>query len=170
MPYDGRMKMIHKLLDWVCGLSGALALFAIMALTFLDVGARKFLNNSIVGSLELTELLMVIVIFAALPLVVQRSEHVVFDSFDGFLPQWLRVMQNVLVHLLCGATMLGLTFLMWNMGLDIANQGETTAQLQWPKAPFIQVMAFMCGLTGVLHLGLMFAPPADQPEAENIPL
>jgi TRAP-type C4-dicarboxylate transport system permease small subunit len=40
-----------------------------MALTFFDVGGRKLLSNSIPGSLELTELLMVVVIFGALPLV-----------------------------------------------------------------------------------------------------
>ena len=81
--------MHHKFLDWVCGLMGAVSLFAIMALTFFDVGGRKLLDHSIPGSLELTELLMVVVIFSALPLVVQRSEHVVFDSFDSLLPNWV---------------------------------------------------------------------------------
>ena len=162
--------MHHKFLDWVCGLMGALSLFAIMALTFFDVGGRKLLAHSIPGSLEMTELLMVIVIFSALPLVVQRSEHVVFDSFDSLLPDWVLKAQNVLVHLLCGVTMLGLTYLMWKLGLDIQAQGETTAQLQLPKAPFIQVMAFMCGLTGFLHLALMFAPPPGPPTVHDIAL
>ena len=65
--------MLNKLFDGVCGLMGALALFAIMTLTFFDVGARKLLNNSITGSLELTELLMVVVIFSAIPLVSRRG-------------------------------------------------------------------------------------------------
>jgi TRAP-type C4-dicarboxylate transport system permease small subunit len=43
---------------------------------------RKLAENSIPGSLELTELLMVVVIFAALPLVSERGEHVEFDSLD----------------------------------------------------------------------------------------
>jgi TRAP-type transport system small permease protein len=58
------------------------ALFAIMALTLVDVSGRKLLSQSVPGSLELTELLMVVVIFAALPLVSLRGEHVVFDSLD----------------------------------------------------------------------------------------
>ncbi len=40
------------------------------------------MSTSLTGSLELTDLLMVIVIFAALPLVSIRREHVVFDSLD----------------------------------------------------------------------------------------
>ena len=50
---------MNKLVETVCGLLAAVALFAIMALTFFDVGGRKLLGNSIPGSLELTELLMV---------------------------------------------------------------------------------------------------------------
>ena len=81
---------MNKLLDTVCGLLAAAALFAIMALTFFDVGGRKLLSNSIPGSLELTELLMVVVIFAALPLVSLAGEHVVFDSLDSRISPLLR--------------------------------------------------------------------------------
>ena len=60
------MKII---LETASGLLAGVALFAIMVLTFLDVGGRKLLDHSITGSLEMTELLMVVVIFGALPLV-----------------------------------------------------------------------------------------------------
>jgi len=60
---------VNKLLDLLCSLISGIALFAIMVLTFLDVSGRKLLDHSIPGSLELTELLMVVVIFGALPLV-----------------------------------------------------------------------------------------------------
>ena len=94
----------------------------------------------------------------------------VFDSFDTLWPTWVLKLQNILVHLLCGVTMLGLTYLMWKLGLDIEAQRETTAQLQLAKAPFIQVMAFMCGLTGLLHLALMFTPPPGPPTVHDIAL
>ena len=58
----------------------AAALFAIMALTFFDVIGRKIVSQSIPGAFEITELLMVAVIFAALPLVSERGEHVMFLS------------------------------------------------------------------------------------------
>ena len=77
---------MKKLLELLCGLLSGIALFAIMALTFFDVLGRKFLSNSIPGSLEITELLMVVVIFGALPLVSERGEHVEFDSLDPYLP------------------------------------------------------------------------------------
>jgi TRAP-type C4-dicarboxylate transport system permease small subunit len=64
----------------------AVALFAMMVLTFADVMARKFLPNAIVGAVELTELLMMVMIFVALPLASAAGEHIAFDLFDRMLP------------------------------------------------------------------------------------
>ena len=58
---------MRRHLATLCGLLAALALFAIMVLTLVDVSGRKLLSASVPGSLELTELLMVVVIFAGLP-------------------------------------------------------------------------------------------------------
>ena len=147
---------MKKLLETLCGLLAGIALFAIMVLTFLDVGGRKLLDNSITGSLEMTELLMVVVIFGALPLVSERGEHVVFDSLDPYLPDAIKKIQRALVHILCGAALLGLGWLMWQTGNDFLQSGETTAQLQILKAPFIYGMGVLCAFTGLVHLTLTF--------------
>jgi len=143
------------------------ALFGIMALTFFDVGGRKLLDHSITGSLELTELLMVVVIFGALPLVSLRGEHVVFDSLDPYLPQTVRLVQRVLVQGICGAALLGLGYLMWQTGGNFVESGETTAQLAIPKAPFIYGMSILCALTGLVHLAFMIRPSKEIAESEG---
>ncbi|MEY2952277.1 MAG: hypothetical protein RLZZ401_364 [Pseudomonadota bacterium] len=161
---------MKKTIELACGLIAGVALFAIMTLTFFDVGGRKLLDHSIPGSLELTELLMVVVIFGALPLVSLRGEHVLFDSLDSLLPDGLRRVQGVLVHGLCAAAMLGLAWLMWQTGDQFLQSGETTAQLKLLKAPFIYGMSVLCGMTGLVHLGQMVRPPADLAEGEGAAL
>ncbi|MDO8775088.1 MAG: TRAP transporter small permease [Burkholderiaceae bacterium] len=161
---------MKKLLEAVCGLLSGTALFAIMALTFFDVGGRKLLDHSIPGSLELTELLMVMVIFGAMPLVSQRGEHVVFDSLDSVWPAAVRRAHRLVVHLLCAAAMLALGYLMWQTGAQFAINGDTTAQLKISKAPFIYGMAVFCALTGLVHLGLMVVPEPDLAEGEGAAL
>ena len=146
---------MNRLFEWACGVLAGVALFCIMALTFFDVGGRKLLSTSIPGSLELTELLMVVVIFAALPLVSMRGEHVVFDSMDSYLPPAIRSLQRVLVHLLSATLLMGLAWLMWQTAADFAANGETTAQLKLSKAPFIYGMSVLCAFTGLVHLGLL---------------
>ncbi len=161
---------MKKLLQLLCGLLSGAALFGIMALTFFDVLGRKFMSNSIPGSLEITELLMVVLIFGALPLVSQRGEHVEFDSLDPYLPAWLRRLQSVLVHLLCAALLLGLAWLMWRSGGQFLESGETTAQLKILKAPFLYGMAVLCALTGIVHLSLIAQPPPERAEVEGAAL
>ncbi len=161
---------MKKNIETACGVVSAIALFGIMALTFFDVGGRKLLSNSIPGSLEMTELLMVMVIFAALPLVSLKGEHVVFDSLDGFLNPGFRRVQRAIVQALCAAAMLGLAWLMWRTGSDFAGSGETTAQLHIPKYPFIYGMSLLCGLTGVIHALLVVFPERDLEEHEGAAL
>ena len=142
---------MKKTLELLCGVLSGLALLAIMLLTFFDVSGRKLLSHSITGSLELTELLMVVVIFGALPLVSLKNEHVVFDSLDALTAPWLQRIQRALVNLVCAALLFGLAYLMWRTGSEFAVTGETTAQLKITKAPFIQGMGVLCGLTGLVH-------------------
>ena len=161
---------MKKVLEIACGVLSGTALFCIMALTFFDVTSRKLLENSIPGSLELTELLMVVVIFASLPLVSLRGEHVTFDSLDHYLPQWLLRAQAVLVHVLAAAALLALGWLMWRGGSQFLSTGETTAQLKILKAPFIFGMGVMCAITGLVHLALIASPPAQLAEGEGTAL
>ena len=136
-----------------------------MVLTFFDVGGRKLLSQSIPGSLELTELLMVVVIFAGLPLVSQRGEHVIFDSLDTVWPAWLVKAQKAFVHFICAALMMALAFLMWKTGAQFAEYGETTAQLKISKAPFIFGMAVFCAITAMVHAALTLFPVRDSGHA-----
>jgi TRAP-type C4-dicarboxylate transport system permease small subunit len=161
---------MNRFLDLLCGLLSGIALFAIMALTFFDVLGRKFASNSIPGSLEMTELLMVVVIFGALPLVSRRGEHVEFDSLDPYLPKWVRRAQWVVVNVLCGGVLLALGWLMWRTGGQFLESGETTAQLQILKAPFIYGMGVLCGLTGLVHLSLLRRRPPERAEGEGAAL
>ena len=91
---------LKRTLEALCGALAAVALFGIMWLTLLDVAGRKAISTSVPGSLELTEMLMVLVIFAGLPLVSLRGEHVVFDSLDPWVPAVLRRLQHAAVDLL----------------------------------------------------------------------
>ena len=158
---------MNKLLETVCGLLSGTALFAIMALTFFDVGGRKVLSQSIPGSLELTELLMVVVIFGALPLVSQRGEHVVFDSLDSHLPQVVRRLQGFVVHFLIGTALIALGYLMFKTGQQFAINGDNTAQLKIDKAPFLYGMGLFSAITGLVHFIMIFKQAEDLTDAET---
>jgi TRAP-type C4-dicarboxylate transport system permease small subunit len=149
---------LRRLLLVLCSAVAATALFCIMWLTLVDVGGRKLLSQSVPGSLELTELLMVAVIFAGLPLVSLAGEHVVFDSLDALLPPWLRRLQQGVVDLICAASLAGVAWLVWLKAGQLVEYGETTAQLRLPMGPFVYLMSVLLGLAALTHLLLMLRP------------
>jgi len=149
---------LKRTLEALCGALAATALFSIMALTLVDVSGRKALSTSVPGSLELTELLMVVVIFAGLPLVSLRGEHVVFDSLDPLLERTLRRAQGLVVDLLVTALLAGMAWLMWSKAGQMAGFGDTTAQLKIPQSPFVYLMSGLLAVTALVHLLLAFAP------------
>lgn len=151
---------MRRVLRTLCGLLAALALFAIMALTLVDVSGRKLLESSVPGSLELTELLMVAVIFAGLPLVSLHGEHIVFDSLDRLLPAAVRRVQQALVDLLCVALLLGLAWVMWGKAGQMVEFGDRSSQLMIPLGPFVYAMAALIALTALVHAALVFSPVA----------
>jgi len=151
---------LKRWLATLCGLLAGLALFAIMLLTFVDVLGRKFLSASVPGSLELTELLMVAVIFAGLPLVSLHGEHVVFDSLDPWVPRALRRLQQALVELLCVALLLGLAWLLWVKAGQMHEYGDISAQLKLPLSPFVYLMSVLCAVTAAVHGMLAWRPVA----------
>lgn len=154
------LQTLEKLLRWTTGLMAAMALFSIMWLTLFDVSGRKFLNHSVPGGLELTEMLMVIVIFGALPLVSWRGEHVVFDSLDHLIPPWIKDIQNRLIELICAATFAGLAWLMMQRAQRFAEYGDTTVYLQFSIAPVAWLMAGLLLVTALVHFLFVFTPPA----------
>jgi TRAP-type C4-dicarboxylate transport system permease small subunit len=131
-----------------------------MALTLVDVAGRKLLAASVPGSLELTELLMVVVIFAGLPLVALAGEHVVFDSLDRWLPPGLRRAQQTVVELLCAAALAGLAWLMWVKAGQMVEYGDRTAQLGVPLGAFVYLMSVLIAITAVAHVLVALRPVA----------
>lgn len=150
------LKLIERLLNWSSGLMAAMALFAIMWLTLIDVSGRKFLNNSVPGGLEMTEILMVIVIFGALPLVSWRHEHVVFDTLDSITPNWIRNIQMRIVHLVCAGAFAGLGFLMTTRADRFSEYGDITVHLHLPLSPVAWLMAVLLFITAAVHLLFTF--------------
>ncbi len=146
--------------DAVLGIAASALLFSMMVLTFFDVVGRYLLNKPIRGAFEITELGLLVLIFAGLPLVSHADEHVTMDFIDRILPDrvariWVRAM-----HAICAAIMFFLAWQVWIKANTIAGYADTTDVLRVPIGPFVYFMALMIGLTGIVHVFKMFVPGA----------
>ena len=151
---------LRRFIEASCSLLAAVALFGIMWLTLFDVSGRKLLSQSIPGSLEVTELLMVVVIFAGLPLVSLRGEHVVFDSLDPFVPAALMRGLRALIDGLCALALGWIGWLMWVKGSQMLEYGDKTQQLGLTLGWFVHLISVLLFVVAAVHLLLMLAPAA----------
>lgn len=151
-------------LDRVLGAAAAVLLFVLMMITTVDVIGRYIFNAPLRGGFELTELLLLTLIFAGLPLVSRADEHVTLDFIDNLLGESGRRLVRRLVDLVCGLIILGLAWRVWIKAGKIAGYGDTTDVLLIPVAPFVYLMAFMVLVTGIVHIVKAFLPAPEKPK------
>ena len=141
------MKRLPKIFAAVAGS----ALFAMMVLTFADIVGRKFLDNSIPGAVELTELFMLVMIFFALPLASLAGEHIVFDLLDRLLPPALLRWQQALANGVTAAAFGAGAWIVQQRAARTAEFGDMTSVLEIKLAPFHEMVAVMLLLTALAH-------------------
>ena len=140
------------------GVGASALLMCLMLLTFADVVARYLFNRPIRGAFEVTELLLLVLIFAGLPLVSHADEHVTMDFIDRMLPAAAVAALIRGVHALIAAIFFFLSWQVWIKAARISSYGDTTDVLRIAVGPFVYFMAGMVLLTGLVHLFKVFVP------------
>jgi len=143
--------------DAALGIAASAILFCMMTLTFVDVVLRYVFNRPLRGAFEVTELMLLVLIFAGLPLVTHAGEHVTMDLIDRWLGARARNALTRLMEALSATLMFALTWFMWLKAQRIAGYGDTTDVLRIAVGPFVYFMVAMILLSGLLHLVRAFA-------------
>ena len=123
-----------------------------MLLTFVDVVARYVFSRPVRGAFEVTELMLVVLIFAGLPLVSWADEHALMDFIDQLLGARAQRLLVRAVQAACAAVMFLLAWLIWLKADRIWAYRDATDVLRVVYGPFVYFMAVMLGLAGLIHL------------------
>jgi TRAP-type C4-dicarboxylate transport system permease small subunit len=156
------VKVTASHLQSVLGAAAAVVLFAMMALTAVDVAGRYLLNKPLPGGFEITEILLAALIYCGLPLVSQRREHIVIDTFDVFMSRRVKRGLDVAAEIVCSAAWFGVGYLIFRRALRVAEYGDTTSVLKLPLAPVAWLMGVMIVVAALIHLRLIFVPHRDE--------
>src|SRR5262249_27362496 len=109
--------------------------------TVVDVAGRYLFNRPLPGALELSELLMVFLVFGAFAVTELRNGHVDIDVVVNRMPPRARACSETLAAVLSTAFWGAIT---WRTALHAQNvwrAGETTPNLGLPIAPFVWIAA-----------------------------
>jgi TRAP-type transport system small permease protein len=138
--------------DALLGIAASAILLLMMLLTVVDVVARYIFSRPVRGAFEVTELMLVVLIFAGLPLVSFSEEHAVMDFIDRVagprVQRWLRRA----VEAASAAFMFLLAWLTWLKADRIAAYRDATDVLRILYGPFVYFMAITLALAGALHV------------------
>jgi TRAP-type C4-dicarboxylate transport system permease small subunit len=147
-PAPGWKRRVEAIL----GVAASAILLAMMLLTFVDVVARYIFKRPVRGAFEVTELLLVVLIFAGLPLVSYADEHALMDFIDRLLGARAQRRLVRAVQAASAAFMFLLAWLVWLKADRIWAYRDATDVLRIVYGPFVYFMAVTLGLAGLIHL------------------
>jgi len=155
------MKSPRAWLEGALGVTSAMVLFLMMMITAVDVIGRYVLNKPLTGGFEITEMLLAALIYCGLPLVSQRREHIVIDTFDPLMSARVKRALDVVAEIVCSLTLGGIGYLIFRRAARVAEYGDTTSVLKWPLAPVAYLMGTMILIACLIHLSLIFVPHGE---------
>ena len=137
--------------DSLLGVAASAILLAMMFLTVVDVVARYVFSRPVRGAFEVTELMLLVLIFAGLPLVSFSDEHAVMDFVDRLLGRRGQRELERVIQIANAAFMFLLAWLVWRKADRIWAYGDTTDVLRIAYGPFVYFMALTLALAGFIH-------------------
>jgi TRAP-type C4-dicarboxylate transport system permease small subunit len=143
---------LNSLCKVLCSIA-SVALFAMMCLTVADILMRKFFNNSILGTVELTELMMVVIVFFTLSFTEVKDAHIKVDVFANKLRRPTQTLLDTVTQFLACLLFAFMTVSVFRHAISIQGVGEVTQDLLIPKYPFLYLTSLGCA---VLSIALFF--------------
>jgi TRAP-type C4-dicarboxylate transport system permease small subunit len=143
------------------GYLGAAVLFLMMLLTTIDVASRYLFNSPILGALEITEFMVVTVVFCFLGITQQEKGHVAVDLVIGNLPSRSR---RVIGFINRAASLFILSLITWmtsQRGMELLHLKEYSGTLHIPVSPFVLLVALGCGAMCWELVREMFRPKGE---------
>lgn len=124
--------------------AGGYILLCMMLLTTCDVIGRYIFNAPITGAYEITEVMMVTVIFLFIGYTQAEKAHISIDLVVRLLPKKLRMTIDLITHLLSLFIIILIAWMNILRCLELMRRNEVTAILYIPVAPFVLILAIGC--------------------------
>jgi TRAP-type transport system small permease protein len=123
---------------------GNIALAGMMLLTTADVIGRYFFNTPVLGAYEITEYLMVIMVFSFLALAQSTKVHINVDIVFNHLPAGLQRFLQRFNHLVCLIMMILVSWMGILRVLELKKTGEASVLLKIPDYPVAVFLVIGC--------------------------
>lgn len=154
---SGLVRALETVLDALC----VVLLVLMTCITTIDVVGRYVFHSPLHGAYESNELLLGILVFAALPRVTWHKQHLTVTVLDTWMGPVFRVVQQKMLSLISSAGLAVLSYFLWRHGLQLADYGDMSNALQLPIAPFAFGIAIFTALSAIAAFMHLFVSPSQ---------
>jgi TRAP-type C4-dicarboxylate transport system permease small subunit len=143
------IERISRKLGWLSATLayvGAIALFFMMCLTAIDVIGRYIFNRPITGVFEVTEYLVLILIFSFIGYTQSQKGHVAVDLLIAKFSRRIRTIIDFCNHFICLMLMGLITWMGVEKALELKAVGEASPNLRIPAYPFVFFLVLGCAV------------------------
>lgn len=131
------VRRVNQYLHYVAGL----ALVLLMAITVIDVVGRAAFNRPFSGTVELTQLAMVVVVYLGLGYAEHEGDHIAIDIVYDMVGRGVQLLLTVLGGVF-GLVVIGLmTWHLYRFAEVLSGGGYTTSVLDIPQRPVVLIAA-----------------------------
>ena len=144
--------VIHKIVSILGRISyalsrlGCLALFAMMCLTVYDVVGRYVFNSPTLGAFEMTEFLVLTMVFSFLGYAQSQKAHVTVDILVERFPKKARDLIDIFNYLVSLAVVAIVAWMGFEKALEAFHTGRKPLNLAIPNYPFVFFLSFGCAI------------------------
>jgi TRAP-type C4-dicarboxylate transport system permease small subunit len=160
-------KMLYRVLNFDYFISGA-SLLVLIAVTFVGVIMRYFLNNPFMWGEEVQLWCFVWVVFFGASAAFRTGSHVAIDVLVDFFPKSIKKIVEVFAYLLVMAVLLYLLIHGTSLINQLASTGRTTNILKVNYSVVYSALPIGCVLMMISHtVSTVFALLGKNDEAEG---
>lgn len=125
---------------WMHYVAGV-ALVALLALTVADITGRSAFNNPVAGTVEITTLILVVVVYLGLAHSEDLGDHITVDLLYVRVSDRVKAILDVFADTLTMAVLGLMAFQLFRFSFRQQDSGAESPVLQWPVWPFVVVAA-----------------------------
>ena len=130
----------------------AALLFAMMIVTTIDVAGRYIFAQPLPGASEISQILLGLIIYFALPAVCLNQEHIVVGLVFDRLQGRARRIAGAIINAMGAVLLLVAARELWNHGSRLASYNDVTIYLRVPTGPLAQIMAVLALASALILL------------------
>lgn len=113
------------------------ALVGILFLTVADITGRSVLGSPVSGTVEVTSMVLVVVVFMAVAHSEDMGDHITIDLVYERVGEGMKAFLDVFSDLLTIVIVGLISFQLYHFGLRTVASGAETPVLDWPQWPFV---------------------------------